>query len=95
MFEQSASKRRLAHISSFNKYDWSGHKGYLSGATKWGWLYKNYILSFFSKNVAESIRRYKRFVSKETLEEINQVFGGRNLPAVIECCDLSDKAPPK
>ncbi len=65
------------------KYTWSSHNGYLSGAKKWDWLHKNYILSLFSKNKAESVRRYKHFVSKETLEEINQIFGRRNLPTVI------------
>jgi len=70
-------------VESLSKYTWSSHTGYLSGAKKWDWLNKNYILSLFSKNRTESIRRYKQFVSKKTLEEINQIFGRRNLPTVI------------
>ena len=68
---------------NLSKYTWSSHNGYLSGAKKWDWLHKNYVLSLFSKNKLESIRRYKHFVSKEILEEINQIFGRRNLPTVI------------
>ena len=70
-------------VENLNKYTWSSHNAYLSGAKKWDWLHKNYILSLFSKNKVESIRRYKHFVSKETLEEINQILGRRNLPTVI------------
>jgi len=70
-------------VENLDKYAWSSHKGYFSGAKKWDWLHKNYVLAIFSKNKAESIRRYKQFVSKETLEEINQIFARRNLPAII------------
>ena len=70
-------------VENLSKYTWSSHNGYLSGAKKWDWLHKNYVLSLFSKNKLESIRRYKHFVSKEILEEINQIFGRRNLPTVI------------
>jgi chromosomal replication initiation ATPase DnaA len=70
-------------VKALQKYTWSSHSGYLSGAKKWDWLHKNYILSLFSKNKAESVRKYKQFVSKETLEEINQIFGRRNLPTII------------
>jgi len=70
-------------VKDLSEYTWSSHNGYLSGAKKWDWLHKNYILSLFSKNKAKSIRRYKEFVSKETLEEINQILGRKNLPTVI------------
>ncbi len=70
-------------VENFSKYSWSSHNGYLSGAKKWDWLHKNFILSLFSKNKTESIQRYKQFVLRETLEEINQIFGKRNLPSVM------------
>lgn len=70
-------------VTTLDKYTWSSHKGYLSGAKKWDWLHKNYILSLFSRNKAESVRRYKQFVSKETPEEINQIFSGRTLATII------------
>ena len=42
---------------------------------------------------AESVRTYKQFVSKETLEEINQIFGRRNLPTIIGRKGFVDSHP--
>lgn len=78
-------------VKDLSKYTWSSHSGYLSGSKKWDWLHKKYILSLFAKNKAESIRRYKEFVSKETREEINQIFRRRNLPTVIGRASFVDK----
>ncbi len=50
---------------------------------------------YFQKNKAESIRRYKHFVSKETPEKINQIFGKRNLPIVIGKKSFVDKIKEK
>jgi REP element-mobilizing transposase RayT len=82
-------------VDKLNKYTWSSHKGYLSAAKKWDWLHKDFILSLFSKTKAESIRRYQRFVSKETPEEINQIFGRRNLPTIIGRKSFVDKIKDK
>jgi len=70
-------------IDPFHQYTWSSHKGYVSIAKKWNWLYKDFILSLFSKNKAEGIKRYKQFVSKDTLEEINQILGKKKLPSIL------------
>jgi len=78
-------------VDNINKYTWSSHKAYLSGAKKWDWLHKKYILSLFSRNGGESARRYKQFVSKETLEEINQILARKKLPAVIGSKRFVDK----
>lgn len=53
-------------VDNIDKYNWSSHKAYLSEAKKWDWLHKRYMLSLFSMNRGESIKRYKQFVSKET-----------------------------
>jgi len=82
-------------VNDLSKYIWSSHPGYLSSSKRWDWLHKNYILSLFAKNKAESIRRYKQFVSKETLEEINRIFGRRNLPTVIGGTSFIDKIKEK
>ena len=70
-------------VDTLQKYTWSSHKPYLSDAKKWNWLHKDYILKLFSKSKPESIRLYKRFVLKETPEEINRIFGRRKLPPVL------------
>ena len=78
-------------VDKLNTYKWTSHKGYLSAAKKWDWLHKDFILSLFSKNRAESIRLYKQFVSKATTEEINQLFGRMTLPSVLGSAKFVDK----
>jgi putative transposase len=70
-------------VDNLQKYQWTTHKIYLSNSKKWNWVHKDYILKLFSKSKPESIRLYKEFVLKEIPEEINQIFGRRNLPAVL------------
>ena len=76
---------------SLQKYQWSSHRAYLSDSKKWKWLHKDYILRLFSKSKPESIRLYKRFILKETPEEINRIFGRSNLPAILGSKDFVDR----
>jgi putative transposase len=78
-------------VDTINEYPWSSHKAYLSEAAKWDWLHKRYILSLFSMNRGERIREYKRFVSQETPEEINQLMTKKKLPAIIGSQGFVDK----
>ena len=70
-------------VDNLQKYQWSTHKIYLSNSKRWDWLHKDYILKLFSKSKPESIKLYRRFVLKEAPEQINQIFGRRNLPTVL------------
>ena len=70
-------------VDNLRQYEWSTHKKYLSDSKKWKWLHKDYILKLFSESKPESIRLYKKFILKGTPEEINQIFGRRNLHAVL------------
>ena len=70
-------------VDRLNMYPWSSHKGYLSGAKKWDWLYKDFILSLFSNDKADSLKGYRAFISKETPEEINRILGRKNLPSIL------------
>ena len=78
-------------VDKLNKYKWTSHKGYLSDAKKWDWLHKDFILSLFSKNKADSIRIYKQFVSNKADEEINKIFGKKILPSVLGSVKFVDK----
>ena len=82
-------------VDNLQKYQWSTHKIYLSDSKKWKWLHKDYILKLFSKSKPESIRLYKQFVLKETPEELNQIFGRRNLPAVLGSKSFVDRIKDK
>ena len=64
-------------------YQWSSHKGYLSNAKKWNWLYKSFILSLFDRERREGRITYKRFISMESPEEINRIFSQSKFPSVL------------
>lgn len=66
-----------------HEYPWSSHKGYLSSAGKWGWLYKDIILSQLSSVKEVRIKAYKEFMNKDDSEDIMQVFGGRKWPIFL------------
>jgi len=78
-------------VDNINNYTWSSHKAYLSGAKKWDWLHKKYILSLFSTNTGESIREYTQFVSKEIPKELTQILARKKLPAIIGSEGFVDK----
>ena len=78
-------------VDNLQKYNWSSHKGYVSKAKKWDWLYKSFALSLFSKDHAESITLYKQFVSQEVPNEINEILGRTKLPPVLGSKKFIDK----
>jgi putative transposase len=70
-------------VKNLEKYPWSTHQGYLSDAKKWGWIYKDFVLSMFSDDKTISRTRYREFVSRESPEEINVILGKKKLPSVL------------
>jgi len=70
-------------VTDLNKYAWSSHEGYLSSAEKWNWLHKSFILSLFSSDRREGIKRYKRFILMESPEEINRIFSQSKFPSIL------------
>jgi hypothetical protein len=77
-------------VKVLGEYPWVSHQGYVSDAKKWSWLYKDFILSLFSDEKAVSRRMYKDFVSKGSAEEINRIFGRKNLPSALGSKDFLD-----
>jgi len=78
-------------VDNLQEYNWSSHKGYVSKAKKWDWLYKGFALSLFSKDHAESIRLYKEFITQEVPDEINKILGRKKLPPVLGTKTFIDK----
>ena len=76
-------------------YQWSSHKGYLSNAKKWNWLYKSFILSLFDRKRREGIITYKRFMSMESPEEINRIFSQSKFPSVLGSESFVEKVKDK
>ena len=74
---------RAGIVTKLDDYEWSSHKGYVSKAKKWEWLYKNYILGMFSKDKRSQITAYKRFISSEESEELIHYYSKKNMPSIL------------
>ena len=47
-------------VKRLDQYVWSSHKGYLSKAKKWSWLYKDFVLQMLTDQMSSQIRIYKQ-----------------------------------
>jgi putative transposase len=74
---------RAGICDELNNYEWSSHRGYLSDAKRWDWLYKEFPLSLFTKELKESRREYRKFMGEDDGEEISQVFQKKKLPSIL------------
>jgi REP element-mobilizing transposase RayT len=71
-------------------YPWSSHRGYLSTAKKWDWVYKEFIFSMLSKNKSERVKRYREFVGIEADAAVSDMIEGKKWPAVLGDQDFTD-----
>ncbi len=69
-------------VGVLDDYPWTSHKGYLSVAKKWNWLYKEFIFSLLTKKKHQWIKEYRHFVSIERNDDITAVIEGKKWPAV-------------
>jgi len=74
---------RAGICDELNDYEWSSHRGYLSDAKRWGWLYKEFPLSLFTKDLKGSRREYRKFMGEDDGEEMSQVFQKKKLPSIL------------
>ena len=66
-----------------NGYEWNSHRGYMSGAKRWDWLYKGFTLSLLTKDRKDSRRAYREFMAEEGKEEISRIFLKKKLPSIL------------
>jgi putative transposase len=74
---------RTGMTTTVDDYAWSSHRGYLSDAPIYGWLFKDFVLSLFSHNKNESKRDYRRFMSHDAQEELTNIFVQKKIPPVL------------
>jgi putative transposase len=72
-----------ATVDRLDRYEWSSHKGYISEAKKWDWLYKDFVLSMLTKQRRKQRRAYRQFVAKGNTEEIVHLLEGKRLPWLL------------
>jgi len=72
------------------QYIWSSHRGYLSVAGKWDWLYKDFILSLLTPEKQNRLSRYKEFMSTEDEKGVDQIVGRKKWPAIMGTEEFMD-----
>jgi hypothetical protein len=70
-------------VQRLDQYVWSSHKGYLSKAKKWNWLYKDFVLQMLTTQKSSQIRIYKQFMVQQQNEDLVRVFDRKNLPSML------------
>ncbi|NOY52707.1 MAG: transposase [Deltaproteobacteria bacterium] len=63
-------------------FAWSSHKGYLSSAGKWKWLYKDGLISMFSGQ-KDSRSAYLEFVTGRIPDTVEHFYSLKNLPSIL------------
>jgi len=74
---------RAGICDELNDYEWSSHRGYLSDAKRWDWLYKEFPLSLFTKDLKGSRRDYRKFMGEDDGEDLRRVFQKKRLPSIL------------
>ena len=70
-------------VKRLDRYTWSSHKGYLSKAKKWNWLYKGFILGMLTEDLSRQIQAYKQFMAQQQEEDLVRVFERQNQPSML------------
>ena len=74
---------RAGIVKDAGDFAWSSHKGYVSRAKKWDWLYKDYLLAMFSQESSLARKAYTEFIKQEEPEKIEGFYSKKNLPSIL------------
>jgi len=74
---------RAGITEKLSDFGWSSHQGYMSKAKKWEWLYKDVLLSMFSKKKSTRRSAYIDFVSLGEPREIERFYSLKNLSSIL------------
>jgi len=83
--------RRASITDSLSSYAWSSHRGYLSQAETWNWLYKGFILSMLKKNKQQEKKAYAALVGAEESEDILTFFEKSTQSAIMGTEEFIDR----
>lgn len=78
-----------------DRYLWSSHRGYLSKAEKWNWLYKAFVFSMLTKNKGDRVKNYRQFISAEDENDISKLLDKKKWPAMLGSADFITKVKEK
>jgi len=81
---------RAGIVDTADDFIWSSHKGYMDGARKWDWLYKDCLLAMFSKKSNQAMKVYADFIKEQVPKEIEHFYDKKNLPAILGDDDFKE-----
>ncbi|MBW2202216.1 MAG: transposase [Deltaproteobacteria bacterium] len=70
-------------VKRLDRYAWSSHKGYISTAKKWSWLYKEFVLQMLTEQVSSQIGIYKQFMAQQQDKDFIRVVEREKQPAML------------
>jgi len=70
-------------VKRLDRYAWSSHKGYISTAKKWSWLYKEFVLQMLAEQVSSQIRIYRQFMAQQQDKDLIRVFERKRKPSML------------
>ena len=73
-----------------DRFPWSSHRGYLSVAKKWDWIYKRYVFQLLSKDKTTWIKRYRQHMSQEDDPGLSQLMESKKWPSVLGAKAFTD-----
>lgn len=65
------------------EHPWTSHRGYLARKNPWPWLRREEILRNFSRKGKQAQRLYRQYMEAAPPKSIQELYGGRKLPAVL------------
>jgi hypothetical protein len=74
---------RAGLADDLGSYRWSSHKAYLSGAKRWRWISKDFVLSMLSPKGAERLNAYRMLMSDQDDAELLRFYEKRKMPSVL------------
>jgi len=74
---------RAGMTTALDDYVWSSHCGYLSDASKWRWLHKDFVLSLFAGRKGERKKAYRKFMAHGDQEDFSKIFAQKKMPPVL------------
>ena len=74
---------RAGLVENLDEYPWSSHRGYVSSAKEWDWLYTDMAFSLLTEDRSRRMRVYRRYMSEKDTDEMLDLYESRKWPSVV------------
>ena len=70
-------------VKSMDQYVWSSHKGYISKASKWKWLYRSFVLELLTEQKSHQIKAYKQYMNQKQDQDFVRNLDRKKQPSML------------